>query len=129
MRYANRKLEPSSASLVAHILAAQERERKSLAWDLHEDLAQTIAAAKIQAEYALAAPDGQSSDTMERQLRKIVPLLQQTLDSTRRICTALRPTMQDGLGLAATVAWLCRAFRTAHPDIELELDPQGAHRI
>jgi len=125
MPSASRKPETSSASLVADILAVQERERKSLAWDLHENLAQTIAAAKIQAEYAVAALDGHSSDIMEQQLRKIVPLLQRTLDDTRRMCTALRPTMLDDLGLAATVSWLCRAFRAAHPDIALKLDLQG----
>lgn len=112
-------------SVVAHVLSAQEGERKRLAWELHENIAQTIVATKIKAEIALAALDSPDRDAIEGSLREMLPLLQGTLDEARRLCAELRPTMLDDLGLAPTVSWFCRAFRAAHPEVELKLSLWG----
>jgi len=124
MPQASEKHRAAPRSIAAEILAAQECERKRVAQALHENFAQTVAAAKMRVECALAALDSGNHDTTKDLLREIVPLLQGALDEGRRMCAELRPRMLDDLGLAATISGFCSAFRAAHPDIELGLELQ-----
>jgi signal transduction histidine kinase len=108
-------------SLAAHILAAQESERKRLAYELQENLAQAIVGTKIKAEQALAALHAGNGDTACGFLCETVPLLQGVLDEARRISADLRPPLLDDLGLAAAISCFCREFRETHPDIEVDV--------
>ena len=55
-------------------------------------------------------------------LHSVIPVLRQTVEETRRICMALRPSTLDDLGLIATLRWFAREFHKAYPHIEIDLD-------
>lgn len=93
-------------------LRREERERKRIATDLHEGLAQTLSAVKLAIESA--PPQGGAES-----LRPVVTDLRQAIDTVRTIATDLRPPSLDELGLLPTLGSLCRGFAQAHPGIEV----------
>ena len=104
--------------LTAQLLANDEAQRKSLALELHEGLAQTLSTIKLQVE--MAARAARRGDTGAAQPESIVPLLAAAIEDTRTLASALRPSSLDDFGLLATVSWYCREFRAVHPEIQIE---------
>ena len=112
IRAARAELEASHAELRRLVAAqdqVQERERKRIARELHDDLQQTLAAIKmdtlaisqqLQREPAQAAP----------MLAKIDELASAAIASTRRIVNDLRPQMLEDLGLRPALEALAADF-------------------
>jgi len=99
------------------LLKGEEFQKKKIATDLHEGLAQTLSAIKINMESAeLAKACG--ADT--RPLESIVPVLQSAIHEVRTIATELRPSSLDDLGLLPTINWFCREFERQHPEIRIQ---------
>lgn len=103
--------------LSAQMLRSEESHKKKIAFELHEGLAQTLAALKLQVENGrqrsecVAAPECVES---------IIPVLQEAIQEVRTIATDLRPPSLDDLGLLPTINWLCREFEQQHPRIHVE---------
>lgn len=85
------------------MLGAQEEERRRVAYEVHDGLAQVAAAAHqhIQAFARRYAPD---EDRGRKDLERILKLVRGTVSDARRIIANLRPTTLDDLGLAATLS-------------------------
>ncbi|MDD2700755.1 MAG: histidine kinase [Sideroxydans sp.] len=102
--------------LSRRLLESEELRKKKIATDLHEGLAQTLSALKINVEsnelkvMAANAPQQPS----------LVPVLQQAIQEVRSIATELRPSSLDDLGLLPTLNWFCREFEYLHPDIQIQ---------
>lgn len=111
----------AARSLAAHILAAQESERKRVAQEMQASLAQAIVSTKMRADLALAALDAGNGDNARGFLSETVRLLQGALDEARRISTDLRPPLLDDVGLAAAISRFCRTFRDTHPQIDVHV--------
>jgi len=89
--------------LSRQLLEVQETERRDLARDLHDEIGQCIAAAKINLGLlARRFPEVDAAPPME----DTVALLDYMLRHVSRLCLELRPSMLDDLGLAAAVRWL-----------------------
>jgi signal transduction histidine kinase len=89
-------------SLVGQVMAAQEEERKRVAYEVHDGLAQTAAAAHhLLLAFARRYPPG--SDEDRRLLDRSLELVQQTVGEARQVISDLRPTVLDDLGLATAV--------------------------
>ena len=88
--------------LVGQVLAAQEEERRRVAYEVHDGLAQTAAAAHqlLQAFARLYSPD---SDKARRNLERALELVQQTVGEARQVIADLRPTVLDDFGLGTAV--------------------------
>ncbi|SAK91444.1 PAS/PAC sensor signal transduction histidine kinase [Caballeronia hypogeia] len=104
--------------LSAHVQAALENERASIARELHDDLGQQLAALKMQ--LARLAPD---SDALARQKPPLQAQIDAIIASIRRIAAGLRPPVLDELGLFAAIEWLANDVRrrfglVIHLDIE-----------
>ena len=103
--------------LSGHMLKSEESHKKKLAFDLHEGLAQTLAALKLQLENGrqrrecVAAPECVES---------IIPVLHEAIQEVRAIATDLRPPSLDDFGLLPTINWLCRELEQRHPRIRIE---------
>lgn len=97
-------------------LRREERERKKLATDLHEGLAQTLSAVKVAVEASRAGRDEAQGDS----LAGVVPDLQRAIDKVRSIAVDLRPPSLDDMGLFATLDTLCRQFGDDYPSIRIE---------
>jgi PAS domain S-box-containing protein len=88
--------------LVGQVLAAQEEERRRVAYEVHDGLAQTAAAAHqlLQAFARRYPPD---SDKARENLDRALELVQQTVGDARQVIADLRPTALDDFGLATAV--------------------------
>jgi signal transduction histidine kinase len=108
---ATRLRETQLKSYAALITRAQEDERRRLARELHDDTAQAL----IALSRGLDALSNRhinpvSSPDDVRFLDQLVDLTQRTLDSVRRACQDLRPSVLDDLGLSAALESLAGAM-------------------
>jgi PAS domain S-box-containing protein len=95
---ANRQLRILSRQLF-HI---QEEERRHLARELHDEIGQTLTAAKI--NLRIIAPDVPAR--IAGRLDDSVRLLDRLLRQVRQLSLDLRPPLLDELGLVPTLRWL-----------------------
>jgi signal transduction histidine kinase len=94
--------------LSARMLHAEEEERGRIARELHEEIAQTLSAAKIKVDaLAQTAAQLQSMSGTTRN-SEILPLLQSAIEEVRDIAMDMRPPSLDEFGLLATTRSLCR---------------------
>jgi signal transduction histidine kinase len=89
--------------LVGKLMRAQEEERRRVAYEVHDGLAQVASAAHqhLQA-FARRYPPG--TERGRSDLERIVRLVRRSVSDARRIIANLRPTVLDDLGLAATIS-------------------------
>ncbi|TCJ16678.1 PAS domain S-box protein [Rubrobacter taiwanensis] len=88
--------------LVRQVLRAQEEERRRVAYEVHDGLAQTAAGAH-QILQAFARRHSCESPGARAQLERALELIQQTVRDARQVIADLRPTTLDDFGLAAAV--------------------------
>ncbi|MDP9438909.1 MAG: PAS domain S-box protein [Actinomycetota bacterium] len=88
--------------LVGSMIGTQEEERRRIAYEVHDGLAQVAAAAyqHLQAYGARHLPEDEKA---RKDLDRITGLVEHTVDEARRIIANLRPTELDDLGLAAAM--------------------------
>lgn len=101
--------------LSAQMLKNEESQKKKIAVELHEGLAQTLSAIKLNLENS--RPQAGRDDTVGRPLAAIIPALQGAIEEIRTIATELRPSSLDDFGLLPTISSLGRTFQQAHPGI------------
>jgi signal transduction histidine kinase len=108
---ATRLRETQLKSYAALITRAQEDERRRLARELHDDTAQALIALSrgLDALSDRHINPVSSPDDM-RFLDQLVDLTQRTLESVRRACQDLRPSVLDDLGLSAALESLAGAM-------------------
>jgi len=105
--------------LSARIVEYQEQERRRLAYELHEDMAQSMSAIRIDLVRARREADN------GKPLSDALGLLDALIAQTRDMVARLRPTMLDDLGLPAALegelAW--QAKRSGW-QVQLEVEPE-----
>jgi signal transduction histidine kinase len=100
---ARRTLEQLSARLVD----AQEKERRTISRELHDQVGQTLNAVLVEA--ANLAPRIHADDALSRQyLDNIRKFADSSVNSIRDIALLLRPSMLDDLGLIPALEWQAR---------------------
>jgi PAS domain S-box-containing protein len=89
-------------ALVGRVMVAQEEERRRVAYEVHDGLAQTAAAAHhlLQA-FARGYPVGPAEGRII--LDRALDLVQQTVGEARDVISDLRPTALDDFGLALAI--------------------------
>ena len=106
-----RRREAELSDYAALVTRAQEDERRRLARELHDDTAQALIALSRGLD-ALAArqvnPPLSSIDT--RFIHELGDLANRTLESVRRACQDLRPSVLDDLGLSAALESLAHSM-------------------
>lgn len=107
--------------LSAQLLDAQEKERKRVALELHEGIAQNLAAIKFKLEIAeqTAVKDGADRGS---DLGALVSVIQDTIQEVRTMAMQLRPPSLDDLGIGATLSWLSRQLSEIYPDLSVEAE-------
>ncbi len=89
-------------ALSRRLLEIQEKERRHLARELHDEFGQVLATITLH----LHAAKGLASDAALPRLEQCATLLQQAGEQVRSLALELRPTMLETLGLEATLRWL-----------------------
>ncbi len=104
--------------LSSQLLKVQEKERKRIAAELHDDLGQILTAVKYGVEHTIGLlKRGVASP---EPLEALIPTIQHAIEEVRRIYTYLRPTLLDDLGIVATIGWHCREFSEIHPRMRIQ---------
>jgi signal transduction histidine kinase len=86
------RLERETRALSAQLVRVQEQERRAIARELHDEIAQSLSRALL---------DVGEAEPLRSRLEGIV-------DEVRRIALALRPSMLDDLGLVPALEWQAR---------------------
>ncbi len=105
LREANARIR----TLTRQMLEVQESERRRIARDLHDNVAQNLTSLKILLETLLAGPRLVSPEARER-ASLISRTLQDTVGAVREIAYDLRPPSLDQLGMVRAVAQYCEDF-------------------
>lgn len=115
------------ASFAAESAGVREQEKSRIARELHDELAQSLTALKMD---TIWLRDNVAGDALaQAKLAQMLALLDGAVASVRRIAADLRPLVLDDLGLVAAIEWVVQNFtqRTGVPcaldiDESLELD-------
>ncbi|CAN5824377.1 hypothetical protein BH20ACT11_BH20ACT11_02110 [soil metagenome] len=89
--------------LVGRLLAAQEEERRRVAYEIHDGLTQSMVAA-YQYLQNFADDHTPASDRGRDDLEEVIGLVRQTVAEARGVIADLRPTILDDLGLSAAIS-------------------------
>jgi signal transduction histidine kinase len=123
-----REREAALEDYAALITAAQEEERRRLSRELHDDTAQTLVALSRGLD-ALSSrrPDQLVPEHDTRFIAELGDLAKRSLDSIRRACQDLRPSVLDDLGLAPALASL--ASSTTQRGLDCEFEQEGESNL
>lgn len=110
----------AASAYSADLFDLLEQERKRIACDLHDGLGQSLTAIKLAVERYMVQRERREVPNDEL-LSFVIAKAREAIDETRRIAMGLRPAILDDLGLIAAIEWLCRQFRTTHPEVRLVL--------
>jgi len=95
--------ERALQNLVEKLLGTQEEERRRVAYEVHDGLAQ-VAVAAHQNLQAFARRHAPVEEKGRRELDRILAQVRATVSDARRVIANLRPTVLDDLGLAAAIS-------------------------
>lgn len=104
------------------LILAQEDERKRIAAELHDGIAQTIGVIKFKLEACMAHMGRTQPGLDLSYLESSVVELKSLVDEIRRISSNLAPSMLENFGLHVAVDWLCEEFESHHPDVGMTCD-------
>ena len=90
--------------LSRRVLAAQETERRRVAIELHDELAQALTAIKIN----LQSHNRFTSQSSAEIDAENITIVENALQQVRRLALALRPSMLDDLGLVSALRWIAQ---------------------
>jgi len=107
-------------TLAAELLNSEDAEKKKIATDLHEELAQTLSAIKVNLERGRERIA--SGKAGAGPLQSTVPALQDALQQVRSLAMRLWPFSLDDLGLLSTISGFCDEFERLHPEIRIDQD-------
>jgi len=98
-------------NLSSELALVEERERRAIARDLHDQIGQNLSVIKMKLgslATAVSAPGPRADLVMA------TDLLQQAIKETRTLTFELSPPILHELGLEAALDWLVENFRTVH---------------
>jgi signal transduction histidine kinase len=113
-------------TLLRRLIVAQEKERKRVARELHDDLGQSLSSTALQLEMArkIVARDPKQA---EPYLESANALIAESTDRMYDLILGLRPSVLDDLGLVAALRAHCA--RTLEPvGIQCEMEVEGLDR-
>jgi two-component system sensor histidine kinase UhpB len=97
------RIERERRESVQRSLAAQERERKRVAQELHDEIGQSLTALLLQIEGLERSAAGEERE----ELAELRVATRDTLNQVRGVARRLRPEVLDDLGLGRAIAALC----------------------
>jgi signal transduction histidine kinase len=104
-------LQLTLRSLASELVLTEERERRSLATDLHDSVAQSLALCKYYLEELESVPISRSH---QRKLGDTVAIIDQALEQTRSLIFELSPPILHDLGLEAALRSLTTRMQHLH---------------
>ena len=116
LELSRRQLRELSAGMVT----SREEERRRIARELHDELGQRLTILKME---IANVPRPETGEATEVRRAAMLEMVDETINSVRRLATELRPLMLDDLGLNAAIEWLCQGWaRRMGVAVQLRLD-------
>ena len=106
------------AELGTRIIEAREYERRRIAADLHDGVAQTLSVVKFGVESRIADLSRKVPDLDLAEFEQILDRIREALDDLRRVSRNLSPAPLADFGLCTGIKLLCDEFSSDMPDIE-----------
>lgn len=104
-----KKAQDQLRRLSGRIMASQEKERRAIARELHDELGQVLTALRMDAVWMQERLKESDPDIGERALT-MCSLIDKTIKDVRSIAIRLRPGVLDDLGLVDALEWLTSDF-------------------
>lgn len=128
-QYRTYKLEQKTAQIrrfSMHIQDVREEERKRAAREIHDGLGQYLAVLKMDAFWVKNhLPAG--AKLLEEKLEAMLDVLDEAMDSVKKVTTQLRPQVLDHLSFVEALRWQIQAFKK-HSGIEVSLSLPPVYR-
>jgi PAS domain S-box-containing protein len=102
--------EQQIRQLSISMIRIQEEERKRLARELHDGLAQLLTMLRVNAELALESIGGAHPDA-EKRIREVITLVGEAESEAKQVAYDLRPVVLDDFGLPAAIQVLASSFQ------------------
>ncbi len=96
--------------LTAHLQSIREEERARIARQIHDDVGQDMAALKMEVSLLQKKQGQLSIGESSQKLEEMKGMIDQTLQSTRRMASGLRSAVLDQLGLVEAIEWQTKEF-------------------
>lgn len=121
------------SALSSHLQQLSEKEKASLARELHDELGGLLIAVKMDVSWLQKRWPDSNPDIQARWVR-VLKVLDDGVDFKRRIVENLRPTLLDNMGLLPAVRWITQEtcsraglqYTEIHPEQEPELIDDAA---
>ncbi len=116
-------------ALAASLQNIREEERTSISREIHDDLGQQLTAIKI--DMFWVNKKIQDNGEVKQKINNIILMLNNSIQSIRKISTQLRPSVLDDLGLVDALQWQIEEFQERYklpirftwPEEALALNP------
>jgi signal transduction histidine kinase len=132
-----RQSEKQLRLLPSHLLSTQERERRRISMELHDDLGQSLTVLKLRLRSAekqlakdkeLSAPGGGRAEEprtgasgSKQDFAELSKCVDQIIDSVHRLSRDLSPSIIEDLGLTAAIRYRTEDF-AKHAGVKFSLD-------
>lgn len=113
--------------LSAKIMTSQEKERTTIARELHDELGQMLTALRFDAVWITERLPEKDPTAAER-ARGMCELIDKTIDEVRGMAIRLRPGVLDDLGLLAGLEWYTSDFEK-RTGIQCSFQHAGVERL
>lgn len=95
--------------LSSHLQRVREEEKVRIAREIHDELGGTLTALKMDIFWMKRKLPPDQESALEK-AETMSALVDSAVQATRRICTELRPTLLDDLGLVAAIEWQAKEY-------------------
>ncbi|MFH2003315.1 MAG: sensor histidine kinase, partial [Bacteroidota bacterium] len=96
--------------LSSHLLTAQERERRRISLELHDELGQSLTVLKLQMR-SIETSLNSEQKSLKESCENTLQYVDQIIENVRRLSRDLSPSILEDLGLTAALRWLIGDFK------------------
>jgi signal transduction histidine kinase len=94
------------SALSSHLQQLSEKEKSSLARELHDELGGLLIAVKMDVSWLQKRSPSALDPDIQSRWTRVLKVLDDGVDFKRRIVESLRPTLLDNMGLLPAVRWI-----------------------
>ena len=106
--------------LSSQLITAQEKERRRVSVELHDELGQALMVLKLKLR-SMREQLNEDQTALKEECKQILNYIDDVTENVRRLSRDLRPSILEDLGLLPALRWLIDEF-TKHHHIESKLD-------
>jgi PAS domain S-box-containing protein len=106
-----------------HLIDLQERDRKLMAYEIHDGLAQQLTGALLKLQSLETVPEIHDFPAARNMLDDVLGMIRESVDEARRLIGGLRPPILDESGIVAAIDYLC-AERRQGGQLQIEFVPR-----